>query len=67
MKKWQDLNKEEKEFCSKSAIDWYQKHKHHVDQLTRKYNDAGYAPSGSDMFNPELFKPAHWKWFFSEI
>lgn len=47
------------------AREFYWGHIEHVDRLLGDA-DAEYAPSGSDIFHPELWKPAHWKWFLKE-
>lgn len=62
MKRFEDLNQEDKNEVVCKAHDWQREHKAHVDRLV---DDAScwYAPSGSDMHHPERWKPAHWKWF----
>jgi len=44
-----------------NAIGWYRQHKNHVNKLI----DAppSYRPSKEDIGKPELWKPAHWRWF----
>lgn len=44
------------------AMSWYREHLHHVVGLV-KNQFVGYPPSGSDLFRPELWTSAHWKWF----
>ena len=48
----------------KPAWEWYQNHFDHVDSMVAKYPKLMYPPNGSDSGRPELWKPAHWKWFF---
>ena len=42
---------------------WYRAHREHVDLLVAISDAGGYPPSGSDISQPELWKPAHWRWF----
>ena len=48
------------------ADEWRIKHKEHVERL-QKDDLSGhgfYEPSKEDAGSPELWKPAHWRWFF---
>jgi len=56
------LGDEDKIRVAGLATSWYREHIHHVVKLVRKQSVA-YSPSGSDLFRPELWKAAHWKWF----
>jgi hypothetical protein len=62
MKQWSDLEFSEQQEIKQKANDWWDKYKSHVDSLI-KSNPLSFPPSGSDMFHPELFKAAHWRWF----
>lgn len=62
MIEYSQLNKEEQDKIQKQGKEWFQEHKSHVYSLIEK-ETAKVAPSGSDMFRPELWKPMHWKWF----
>jgi hypothetical protein len=42
--------------------EWMRKHEAHVKMLLET-SEPEYAPSGSDCFHPELWKPGHWRWF----
>ena len=44
--------------------EWYREHKQYVDNIMTPYVDVIYAPSAEDISKPELWKAAHWKWFF---
>lgn len=48
------------------AAKWQSQHSKFVDALL---TDAGKAcpPTGSVVCRPELWKPAHWKWFIEQI
>lgn len=48
-----------------AAQTWYAEHKAHVDEMLANCWRLAYPPSGSDRIHPELWKSAHWKWFFS--
>ena len=48
-----------------TAGDWYEDHREHVDKLVASTTDK-YAPSESDRVRYELWKPAHWNWYFDE-
>lgn len=61
MKQFEDLSGEESaEVLGKAAI-WYAEHQGHVNRLI-KGESMAYAPSGSDLLHPELWKAAHWRW-----
>lgn len=65
MQQVQDLTRQERDRLKNKALDWYNTHEKHVTELIRS-GDNDYPPSGSDMLKPELWKPAHWRWFFKE-
>jgi len=46
----------------KNAKNWIAKHKEHVSKLIEQ-DTQEYAPSIEDASQPELWKPAHWRWF----
>jgi hypothetical protein len=51
----------------RAAAVWYHEHQKHVEKLITEYGVLGkdsYAPTGSDVIRPELWEPAHWRWFF---
>ena len=46
------------------ATGWYYEHKKHVDGIF--FEGSGYyEPSKEDVDNPNLWKPASWRWFFT--
>lgn len=45
------------------AFTWNHDHADHVANLVYEKGPA-VAPSGSDVFRPELWKGIHWRWFF---
>jgi len=59
---FKNLSDEEKKQVIDRATSWYREHLHHVIKLV-KGQLVAYSPSGSDLFRPELWKSAHWKWF----
>lgn len=38
---------------------------HFVKSVAASKDDNAVAPSGSDLFNPALWKPCHWKWYLN--
>lgn len=47
-----------------NAARWYKGHWQHVNALMAT-TDKSYPASGSDVYRPELWKPGHWRYFFS--
>lgn len=45
---------------------WYAQHGAHVDRLATEFGPV-YEPTGSDAYRPELWKPAHWRWFKQQL
>ncbi len=45
----------------RAAMEWREKHTERVLGLMEDGHLA-YAPSGSDIFRPELWRPAMWRW-----
>jgi hypothetical protein len=45
-----------------NAKNWLSQHKDHVSKLIEEEH-IEYAPSLEDASHPELWKPAHWRWF----
>lgn len=43
------------------AVEFFNKHKLHVKALMK--GAGSYDPQGVDLFQPEIWKGAHWKWF----
>jgi len=44
-----------------NALRWYREHENHVQGLIGVL--TSYSPSEEDIGRPELWKPAHWRWF----
>lgn len=64
MKQFSDLTLGEIYEIREKARSFYNAHRDHVLKLyMNKRDDEGIAPSGSDMFHPELWKGIHWRWF----
>ena len=61
-KRYDDLTDAERTEMLTAATAWQTEHREHVKRLIKEA-ETSYAPSGSDMFHPELWKSAHWKWF----
>jgi hypothetical protein len=55
------LDMPERSRALRVARAWREQHKSHVERLTANGHIA-YPPSGSDIFRPELWKPAMWRW-----
>lgn len=67
MKQAKDLTDQEKLQINNSANHFYARHEKHVDAIRKAAEGASVAPSGSDLFRPELWKAIHWNWFFTEF
>lgn len=65
MKEYDELNLHEKTQVYNNAFTFLHDHADHVHSLFTK-KTKGIAPSGSDMFKPELWKGIHWAWFLSK-
>jgi hypothetical protein len=63
MKTWQTTNFIEQQEIKKSAEQFLTAHTDHVARIIQESKPA-IAPSGSDLFRPELWKGIHWNWFF---
>lgn len=44
-----------------AALNWRERHWQHVVKLEAS-SPVGVAPSGSDVWHPELWKDIHWRW-----
>lgn len=70
MIKYSDLSEEQTLEVTVVGTQYSTEHPHHVDLLIHFYERdygskaEGVAPSGSDLFRPELWKGCHWVWFF---
>lgn len=66
MKTWETTNIIEQEAIKESGEEFLAKHKTHVESLIK---DCKYsvAPSGSDLFKPELWKGIHWNWYLENF
>lgn len=62
MIEYEELSKGEQHRVCKLAWNWYTEQAEHVDALM-KCHDKRIAPSGSDLFHPELWKAIHWNWY----
>jgi hypothetical protein len=61
MFEFDQLDIPERERARRLAREWRAKHEPHVERLIVGGHIA-YPPSGSDIFRPELWKPAMWRW-----
>lgn len=59
-----ELNREQRKEIYDKAFTFMHDHTDHVHSLFDK-NTPSVAPSGSDMFKPELWKGIHWVWFLT--
>lgn len=66
MRQFIELNLDDQQVVIQNAMMFSFMHKRHVRVLTHKEENA-VAPSGSDMFKPELWKGIHWKWYFNRF
>ena len=57
-----DLNPSQVSAVKAQSTKWYERNKAHVDSLILESKES-VAPSGSDLFRPELWKAIHWRWF----
>lgn len=63
-----ELSDEERKIVISQGISFYTKHTEHVDGLVKYGEDRPeVAPSGSDLFRPELWKSIHWNWFNTQM
>ena len=62
MKKFSDLTEDQQVSVLHAAAEWQESQFEHVQEL-RQSTQHSYPPSGSDIFHPELWKAAHWRWF----
>ena len=61
---FESLNENDKERVVNRGYKWRLKYKRRVAQLISAADGHCYPPSGSDLNHPELWKPAHWRWFY---
>ena len=61
-KPFNELTDEEQNDALCKADTWNKEHRVWVEKVI-KQEEQSYAPSQEDAFRPELWKPAHWKWF----
>ena len=59
---YKDTTEEQKREIYDKAFTWRHDHADHVANLIKEKGPS-VAPSGSDMFRPELWKAIHWRWF----
>lgn len=62
MIQWTDTTSSDRVMIRQRAEDYKHEHASHVHRLYKSARTA-IAPSGSDLFKPELWKPIHWKWY----
>ena len=69
MVEYEQLKEEEKKEVYTTAFTWGHDHADHLSNLLEedycKFVTNKIAPSGSDLFKPELWKPCHWRWFLT--
>lgn len=63
MTEFQDLTLDEKLKIRALARAFYEAHTESVRELYLVNPGLGVAPSGLDLFHPELWKGIHWRWF----
>ena len=66
MLQFEELDKEKQFEVYNRAFTWRHDHADHVANLLKDCKDK-VAPSGSDIFRPELWKSIHWKWFLEDL
>lgn len=52
------------DWAAKAGL-WYKDHKAYVDRLLKSTHNL-YPPTGSDLYEPALWKAAHWAWFLEK-
>ena len=62
-----DLSYEERLEVEHLGNQFYARHTNHVDSIRKAKGELSVAPSGSDIFHPDLWKAIHWNWFFAEF
>jgi len=62
MQEFKDLTEEQQVSVLATAAEWKENHFNHIKSLVKDKKYA-IAPSGIDMFHPELWKGIHWIWF----
>ena len=62
MIKFSQLNKDEQSKILSDGMKYFVKNKSTVRKSVDKNTEKS-APTGSDLYHPELWKPSHWKWF----
>ena len=63
MKTWENTNILEQQEIQHLGEEFLSAHKEHVASICADKENA-VAPSGSDLFKPELWKAIHWNWYF---
>lgn len=66
MKYFKDLNEEEQFEVYNKAWTFIHDHSEYVSKMLIM-DTPSVAPSGSDMFKPELWKEIHWSWYFTVL
>lgn len=64
MLQFKEVNFNQRKEIYNNAHNFLHDHADHVHSLFDK-DTPPIAPSGSDMFKPELWKGIHWIWFFT--
>lgn len=66
MLEFQNLTPVQKEEITSKGRDFYQTHRK---DINKRVKGVVYitAPSGSDLFHPELWKESHWNWFLLNL
>lgn len=66
MTEFEDLDRAEVAELIANGESFLDKHDKHVNNLVIDSGPSvAVAPSGSDLFNPELWKAIHWRWFLN--
>lgn len=66
MIQYQDTDADERREIFDKAWTFRHDHADHVANLI-KHTEVAVAPSGSDLFKPELWKAIHWNWFIKNM
>ena len=62
MIQFSQLNSEEQMKIMNKALTYYKDHKSSIYSSIKDQKEK-VAPTGSDLYSPELWKPSHWVWF----
>lgn len=63
MTEYKYLTEDEREDVIANANYWFLEHLELIKKMINDGETSKNPPCGSDLYSPELWKPAHWRWF----